>query len=129
MTFTLTDLIEPLQAKIEDLQYQLNQAQKELVLINNKALKAEKPILTIESSAKELRSMFEKDPDILEKIINHIVDIFKGLNNTSLEKQEDSPVVADAKTDEEIVTKDVVKNVQQVVSEPTKDIADDDLVV
>lgn len=125
MTFTLTDLIEPLQAKIEDLQYQLNQAQKELVLINNKALKAEKPILTIESSAKELRSMFEKDPDILEKIINHIVDIFKGRNNTSLEKQEDSPVVADAKTDEEIVTKDVVEDVQQAVPEPTKDIADD----
>lgn len=134
MAFTLTDLIEPsqtkiLQTKIKNLQYQLDQAQKELLLINNKALKAKKPILDIESSARELRSMFEKEPDTLEKIIKHVVDTLKGQDDTIIEKQENSSVVEDDKPDEEVANKDVVEDVQQEVPEPTEDIADDTLAV
>ena len=73
--------------------------------------------------------MFENDPGILAEIKEHILNAFNGQDNTSIEKQEDSPIVADIKTDKEIVTKDVVEDVQQKVPEPAKDIADDVLAI
>ena len=73
--------------------------------------------------------MFENDPGILAEIKEHILNAFNGQDDTSIEKQENSPVVEDAKTDEEVVTKDVVEDVKQAVPEPVKDIADDVLVV
>ena len=125
MTLILAGQIKPLQEEIAELQSKLKAAQERLYKINEKVCKAEEPVSKIKSLARDLTKMFENDPGILAEIKEHILNAFNGQDDTSIEKQEDSPVVADATTDEEKVTKDVVEDAQQVVPEPTKDIADD----
>lgn len=125
MIFTLSGQIEPLQTRIKELEQQLDQAKKDLVEINNKALKAKEPLSIIEDSIGKLRDMFKGDKGILKEIEKHILSAFNGQDDTSTEKQEDSPVVVDVKTDEDIVTKDVVEDVQQELPEPTKDVVED----
>ena len=128
MTLILAGQIGPLQKEIAELQSKLQKAQKKLYEINEKVRKAEEPVSKIKSLAKDLTKMFENDPGILAEIKEHILNAFNGQYDTSVEKQEDSPVV-DTKIDEEVVTKDVVEDTQQALPEATKDIADDDLVV
>ena len=128
MTLILAGQIGPLQKEIAELQSKLQKAQKKLYEINEKVRKAEEPVSKIKSLAKDLTKMFENDPGILAEIKEHILNAFNGQYGTSVEKQEDSPVV-DTKIDEEVVTKDVVEDTQQALPEATKDIADDDLVV
>ena len=128
MTLILAGQIGPLQEEIAELQSKLQKAQKKLYEINEKVRKAEEPVSKIKSLAKDLTKMFENDPGILAEIKEHILNAFNGQYDTSVEKQEDSPVV-DTKIDEEVVTKDVVEDTQQALPEATKDIADDDLVV
>ena len=129
MIFTLSGQIEPLQTRIKELEQQLDQARKDLVEINNKALKAKEPLSVIENSISKLRDMFKGDEGILKEIEKHILNAFNGQDDTSTEKQEDSPVATDADPEEELVTKDVVEDVPQEAPEPAKDIADDVLVV
>ena len=128
MTLILAGQIGPLQKEIAELQSKLQKAQKKLYEINEKVRKAEEPVSKIKSLAKDLTKMFENDPGILAEIKEHILNAFNGQYDTSVEKQEDSPVV-NTKIDEEVVTKDVVEDTQQALPEATKDIADDDLVV
>ena len=129
MTLILAGQIEPLQTRIKELEQQLDQARKDLVEINNKALKAEEPLSVIENSISKLRDMFKGDEGILKEIEKHILNAFNGQDDTSIEKQEDSPVVADATIDEEKVTKDVVEDVPQEAPALVRDIADDAPVV
>ena len=128
MNLILAGQIGPLQEEIAELQSKLKKAQKKLYEINEKVRKAEEPVSKIKSLARDLTKMFENDPGILAEIKEHILNAFNGQYDTSVEKQEDSPVV-NTKIDEEVVTKDVVEDTQQALPEATKDIADDDLVV
>ena len=128
MTLILAGRIKPLQEEIAELQSKLKEAQAKLYKISEKVRKAEEPVSKIKSLAKDLTKMFENDPGILAEIKEHILNAFNGQDDTSVEKQEDSPVV-DTKIDEEVVTKDVVEDTQQALPEATKYIADDDLVV
>ena len=129
MTLILAGQIEPLQKEIAELQSKLKEAQSKLYKISEKVRKAEEPVSKIKSLARDLTKMFENDPGIIAEIKELILNAFNGQDDTSIEKQEDSPVVASATIDEEKVTKDVVKDAQQIVPEPTKDIADDAPVV
>ena len=129
MTLILAGQIKPLQEEIAELQSKLKEAQAKLYKISEKVRKAEEPVSKIKSLARDLTKMFENDPGIIAEIKELILNAFNGQDDTSIEKQEDSPVVASATIDEEKVTKDVVKDAQQVVPEPTKDIADDAPVV
>lgn len=129
MTLILAGQIKPLQEEIAELQSKLKEAQERLYKINEKVCKAEEPISKIKSLASNLTKMFENDPGILAEIKEHILSAFNGQDNTSIKKQEDSPVVADTTPEEELVTKDVVEDVQQAVPEPMKDINDDALVI
>lgn len=129
MTLILAGQIEPLQTKIQELEQQLAQARKDLVEINNKALKAKEPLSVIENSISKLREMFKGDKGILKEIENHILSVFNSQDNTGIDKQEDIPAVTGVEIEEEVVTKDVVEPVPQKVPESTKDIADDVLVV
>ena len=128
MNLILAGQIGPLQEEIAELQSKLKKAQKKLYEINEKVRKAEEPVSKIKSLARDLTKMFENDPGILAEIKEHILNAFNGQYDTSVEKQEDSPVV-NTKIDEEVVTKDVVEDTQQALPEATKDIADDYLVV
>lgn len=125
MIFTLSGQTEPLRAKIKELEQQLDQARKDLVEINNKALKAKEPLSVIENSISKLRDMFKGDEGILKEIEKHILSAFNGQDDTSIEKQEDSPVVSDVNPDEEIDIKDVIEDIQQASPEPTKDVVED----
>ena len=128
MTFILVGQIKPLQEEIAELQSKLKKAQDRLYIINQKVCKAEEPVSKIKSLASDLTKMFKNDPGILAEIKEHILSAFNSQDNNSIEKQENSPVV-DARSDEEIVTKDVVKDAPQELPEPTKDVADDAPVV
>lgn len=123
MTFILAGQIKPLQEEIAELQSKLKEAQARLYEINEKVCRAEEPVSRIKSLARDLTKMFKDDPGILAEIKDHILNAFNSQDDTIIEKQEVSPVVANAKTDEEIVTKDVVEDVQQEGPEPVKNIA------
>ena len=129
MTLILAGQIKPLQEEIAELQSKLKAAQERLYKINEKVCKAEEPVSKIKSLARDLTEMFKDDPGIIAEIKEHILNAFNGQDNTSVEKQEDSPVVADVNPEEEIVTKDVVEDAQQASPEPAKNIADDAPVV
>ena len=129
MTLILAGQIKPLQEEIAELQSKLKAAQERLYKINEKVCKAEEPVSKIKSLARDLTKMFENDPGILAEIKEHILSAFNGQDNTSVENQEDSPVVAYVNPEEEIDTKNVVEDAQQVLPESTKDIADDSPVV
>jgi len=123
MILSLADQINPLEEEIATLQYQLEEAQAKLNEIHEKVDKAEGPLSTIKSLAKDLTSMFKDDPNILKEIKNHVLSAFGIPDNSRVEKQEDSTLVADTEKKEETV-KDVVESDMQEASKPTGYIAD-----
>ena len=127
MILSLADQINPLEEEIAALQYQLKEAQARLNKIHEKVDKAEGPLSTIKSLALDLTNMFKDDPNILKEIKNYVSSAFGILDNSRVEKQEDSTLVVDTEKKEETV-KDVVESDMQEVSKPTGYIADNTLV-